>query len=60
MKEWQDKLLVPLIGMTLNAAVTYGIISTQLQWIRTDLDRQQRQIERIEQRQIDRIDSRRP
>ena len=50
MTDWQNKLIVPLISLLLNAGVTYGVVSTQLQWIRSDLDRQQRQIERIENR----------
>lgn len=45
---WADKLLVPLATLAVNAAMTYGVISTQLQWLRHDLDRQQTQIERIE------------
>jgi hypothetical protein len=50
MKDWSDKLMVPLVGLFLNAAVTYGVVSTQLQWVRADLERQQRQIERLENR----------
>lgn len=50
MKDWHEKLTFPLITLVLNAAITYGVISTQLQWLRSDLDRQQRQIERIENR----------
>jgi hypothetical protein len=45
---WADKLLLPLATLAVNAAMTYGVISTQLQWLRHDLDRQQTQIERIQ------------
>jgi hypothetical protein len=48
MKEWTDKLLIPLATLILNAAMTYGVISTQLQWLRADLNRQQAQIDRLE------------
>lgn len=50
MNSWPDKLLIPLATLAVNAAMTYGVISTQLQWLRHDLDRQQTQIERIETR----------
>jgi hypothetical protein len=47
---WFEQLAVPLVMLVANAAVTYGILTTQMQWIRADLDRQQRNIERIEMR----------
>lgn len=47
---WVELLVLPLLTLIANACVTYGVVSTQLQWIRADLDRQQRQIERIESR----------
>ena len=51
---WTDKLLIPVGTLLFNAAMTYGVISTQLQWIRADLTRQQQQIERLESRLFDR------
>lgn len=56
---WTDKLLVPVATLLVNAAMTYGVISTQLQWIRADLTRQQAQIDRLETRLFDRVDTRR-
>ena len=47
-KNMMDKLLIPVATLVVNAAMTYGVISTQLQWIRADLDRQQRHIEQIQ------------
>lgn len=49
-KSMAEKLMIPIATLAVNAAVTYGVVSTQLQWIRADLDRQQRQIERMENR----------
>jgi hypothetical protein len=54
MKEWTDKLLIPAATLILNAAMTYGVISTQLQWLRADLTRQQIQIDKLETRIFDR------
>jgi hypothetical protein len=51
---WTDKLLIPAGTLLINAAMTYGVISTQLQWIRADLTRQQQQIDRLESRLFDR------
>jgi hypothetical protein len=51
---WTDKLLVPAVTLLINAAMTYGVISTQLQWLRSDLTRQQQQIDRLESRLFDR------
>jgi hypothetical protein len=48
MKDWHEKLLIPLATLVVNAAMTYGVISTQLQWLRADLNRQQAQIDRLE------------
>lgn len=53
MKEWPDKLLIPLATLMVNAAMTYGVVSTQLQWLRADLTRQQAQIDRLESRLFD-------
>lgn len=50
MKDWTDKLLIPLATLMVNAAMTYGVVSTQLQWLRADLTRQQAQIDRLESR----------
>lgn len=50
MQEWPEKLIVPVATLLLNAAITYGVISTQLQWIRADLTRQQQQIDRLQDR----------
>lgn len=50
MKDWHEKLLIPLATLVLNAAMTYGVVSTQIQWLRADLTRQQAQIERLETR----------
>lgn len=51
---WTDKLFLPVATLLVNAAMTYGVISTQLQWIRADLTRQQNQIDRLETRLFDR------
>jgi hypothetical protein len=52
-RDWGDRLLIPAATLILNAAMTYGVVSTQIQWLRSDLTRQQVQIDRIEARQID-------
>jgi len=49
-KDLGDKLLIPLATLVLNAAMTWGVVSTQLQWLRADLNRQQAQIDRLETR----------
>lgn len=49
-QEWPEKLIVPVATLLINAAITYGVISTQLQWIRADLTRQQQQIDRLQDR----------
>lgn len=36
--EVQSELLVAFIGAVLNAAVTWGVVSTQLRWMRRDID----------------------
>jgi hypothetical protein len=51
---WTDKLFVPVVTLLVNGAMTYGVISTQLQWLRSDLTRQQQQIDRLETRLFDR------
>lgn len=51
---WTDKLIVPLATLLVNSAITYGVISTQLQWLRADLTRQQQQIDRLETRIFER------
>lgn len=50
MAGWHEKLLIPVATLFLNAAMTYGVVSTQLQWLRADLNRQQVQIDRLESR----------
>lgn len=54
MKDWSEKLFVPVVTLLVNAAMTYGVISTQLQWLRSDLTRQQAQIDRLEGRIFER------
>ncbi|NIA56175.1 hypothetical protein HAV22_21310 [Massilia sp. TW-1] len=49
-KDWPEKLVIPMATLLINAAMTYGVVSTQLQWIRADLDRQQQQIDRLQGR----------
>jgi hypothetical protein len=49
-KDWSEKLFVPVVTLLVNAAMTYGVVSTQLQWLRSDLTRQQVQIDRLERR----------
>jgi hypothetical protein len=49
-KELGEKLLIPLATLVLNAAMTYGVVSTQIQWLRADMTRQQVQIDRLEGR----------
>jgi hypothetical protein len=53
-KDWSEKLFVPVVTLLVNAAMTYGVISTQLQWLRSDLTRQQAQIDRLEGRIFER------
>lgn len=50
MRDWHEKLLIPVATLVLNAAMTYGVVSTQIQWLRADLNRQQVQIDRLETR----------
>jgi hypothetical protein len=50
MKDWHEKLLIPMATLILNAGLTYGVVSTQIQWLRADLNRQQVQIDRLETR----------
>jgi len=50
MKDWHEKLLIPVATLVINAAMTYGVISTQIQWLRADLTRHQGQIDRLEGR----------
>ena len=45
---FEDLIKNPITMLILNACVTYGVITTQLQWIRSDLDKQSDQIKRIE------------
>jgi hypothetical protein len=51
---WTDKLFVPVATLLVNSAMTYGVVSTQLQWLRSDLTRQQQQIDRLETRLFER------
>lgn len=53
-KDWTEKFFVPAVTLLVNAAMTYGVISTQLQWLRSDLTRQQAQIDRLESRLFER------
>lgn len=50
MKNWADKFKDPLVGLVVHAGITYGIVTTQLEWIRSDLNRHERQMARIEDR----------
>lgn len=54
MKDWPEKLLIPAATLIVNAAMTYGVVSTQIQWLRADLTRQQAQIDRLENRIFER------
>lgn len=47
-REWTSKLLIPIGSLLINAAITYGVVNTQLQWLRSDIERQQKQIDRVE------------
>lgn len=53
MKDLGEKLLIPAATLIVNAAMTYGVVSTQLQWLRADITRQQAQIDRLEGRLLD-------
>lgn len=37
-----DELLIALVGAVLNGAVTWGIVSTKLAWMRADLNRHEK------------------
>ena len=52
--KWAEKFFVPAVTLLVNGAMTYGVISTQLQWLRSDLTRQQQQIDRLEARLFER------
>ena len=41
---------IQIIGLAVQAAVTYGIMSTQIQWMRSDINRLENQITKIEAR----------
>ena len=45
-----DAVLIALAGAVLNGAVTWGVVSTKLAWMRADLDKQERRIEVLEGR----------
>jgi hypothetical protein len=41
---------IQIIGLAVQAAVTYGIMSTQIQWMRADINRLEVQIAKVEAR----------
>lgn len=45
-----DGLIVALMGAVLNGAVTWGIVSTKLAWMRRDLDSQDARLTYLERR----------
>lgn len=44
-------VVIALLGAVLNGAVTWGVVSTKLAWIRADLDRHEKRLDVIERRE---------
>ena len=49
-----EALLIALVTAVLNGAVTWGIISTKLQWLRRDVDLAHQRLDNLHER-IDRL-----
>jgi hypothetical protein len=49
--ELQSELTVAMIGAILNAAVTWGVVSTKLAWMRRDIDTLMKWRERFMERE---------
>ena len=43
-----DELLIAIVGALFNGAVTWGIVSTKLAWMRSDIDKQDGRIAALE------------
>jgi hypothetical protein len=43
-----DSLLIALIGAIVNGAVTWGVVSTKLAWLRADLDEARQRLNNLE------------
>jgi hypothetical protein len=46
-----DALLIALVGALVNGAVTWGVVSTKLAWLRADLDRHEARLAALERRE---------
>lgn len=44
-----DALVIALVSAVLNGAVTWGVVSTKLAWLRRDVDDLQDRLKRLEQ-----------
>ena len=44
-----EALLIALIGALFNGAVTWGVVSTKLAWMRADLDELKTRVRELEQ-----------
>lgn len=42
------EIVISLVGIVVNAAVTYGVISTKLEWLRRDVDHMTERLDRLE------------
>lgn len=43
-----EALLMALVGAALNGAVTWGVVSTKLAWMRRDIEQLDKRTERLE------------
>lgn len=44
----REALIAAIVTAILNGGVTYGVVSTKLDWLRVDVDRAHLRIDRIE------------
>jgi ubiquinone biosynthesis protein UbiJ len=50
---WSPELLLALGGIVANAAITYGVVATRVEWVRADVARLQARLDRMESRWSD-------